>query len=749
MNTNYSFMACRKITFFLWLFIIMLSFQLKSQIVITDVIEEPFHVEIDLLGVPGFVESQRSTYNTSLENIEFEHWIQAERNGGSDFGLLITTRGKRFHEVNVFYHKDYGTPDQTTTEILDWSFDNTSLGFPSTLFFVRDLDLDQLDGTQMGVLEIVYENRFLSEPLTAKIPMVVTGARSLELPILGAMVTPQLPHIILHDPPGDGSFSTFKGGQTICRETTTSYEREIGAGATLSRKVGTAGEVSTGTSVLSVAVPFEASVEVTANFNMSETTLTENTTQRCLEITNEFNTSDLPGVDGEDADIFIGYGETWLYGIFEEIVLPSLIEIQQGEDSARVISEFAYARDNTAGSTTTFILTATGIQNDIETQMSIANDLSNSVLTRTRALNQVKVWQDVLDRNATNIATADERIGDYLFSGNTSSSFDDKITISQMTSLSIDVAIETSAEINAVVEVGGSGISGGAQINFNINEGITTTDAQESSRLVGYTFEDDDPSDLFNVSAFRDPIYGTPIFRNMAGTRTSCPYESGFRIDQPSLQSEDIRACSSASVSQQYIQTVNLNDPINIRLDVCNNSDIERDYILELVSNANNTIVELGGETIGSINSLIQYPDIAANDCWQDISNEKPLLTITRNPNSNVDNAVIVFNLYPACDAPGIQDEGSQMVLDITFGRPNPKADIDCDGCAQEIVLNSLSGPLNGTYVSEQKIIVQSSAQFGTGTNVTLDAPEVEVLIDNTIPTTSTLSVMNDGCQEN
>ena len=188
MNTNYSFMACRKITFFLWLFIIMLSFQLKSQIVITDVIEEPFHVEIDLLGVPGFVESQRSTYNTSLENIEFEHWIQAERNGGSDFGLLITTRGKRFHEVNVFYHKDYGTPDQTTTEILDWSFDNTSLGFPSTLFFVRDLDLDQLDGTQMGVLEIVYENRFLSEPLTAKIPMVVTGARSLELPILGCLL---------------------------------------------------------------------------------------------------------------------------------------------------------------------------------------------------------------------------------------------------------------------------------------------------------------------------------------------------------------------------------------------------------------------------------------------------------------------------------------------------------------------------------------------------------------------------------
>ena len=51
----------------------------------------------------------------------------------------------------------------------------------------------------------------------------------------------------------------------------------------------------------------------------------------------------------------------------------------------------------------------------------------------------------------------------------------------------------------------------------------------ESSQVLDYTLTDDDGGDIFSVDIVRDPMYGTPVFRLNQGSKTSCPYEGGYR----------------------------------------------------------------------------------------------------------------------------------------------------------------------------------------------------------------------------
>jgi len=665
------------------------SCQLKAQNNDINLIFLQDKIVGNLVDVPGFVGGNGGFYPTSwnggldVNTFPFYNWVKAESYGTYSTKLNITLKIDHPDQnndavlVQVLYHKNFGTPQQETKEIARFGTVLFYAGTPTEESYSINLDLDSLDGTQMGVIEPIYKVNG-AQLANAEIPMVVSGLVTRDVQATGSMVTPQIPYLILHDPPGDNSSSTFEGGNMICRETNTTYQEVIGGGFTATGKVGLAGSIG-----VVLEQGFEFSVAITQDFKMTHSNLTETTDKRCIEITNSFSTSDLPGAQGEDADLFIGYGETWIYGIFEEIIVPTPNEVLSGEDTARVYNGLAYARDGSPGATTTFVKTALALEADIQTQLDIANNMSNSLLVRTRAVNQVKVWQDVLALNANNVANASEQFGNnYNFSGGGSSaSFTEKITTTHVTGMTYDVAIEAGTSINFVAIVGANGFTGGPQFTFNKNEGVTTTNTNENSRLVGYTLTDDDDLDNFPISVFRDPSYGTPIFRLNNGARTSCPYEGGYRRDQPLITSLD--SCTNLATTTQYLQTVNLNDPVNMRLDICNESDEERQYYLELPVNTNNAVVTVNGEVLGGINNTIAYT-VPANSCWEDSNNEKPLVTIQRGPNTNVDQVNLVFLLYPAC--PAItgdnkqKGEGKEMTLDITFGKANPLGDEDCDG---------------------------------------------------------------------
>ena len=672
-------------------------------------------------------EYPHSDNNLEIGDIAFSDWLKAERNphplytdlaeviynGPSSNPNFNNQTWQESFMVEVLYHTDYGTASQVTKQIGFKEFGAIcfSINMGSNCQIYKQsipIDLQDLDATANGVIEIISTPQS-SDVWSALVPIVVEGFKSLEVPILDTLQLPKIPYLVLHDPPGDGSFSTFEESQTVCRETSVSYEQSMGLGSTFSRKAGVSGSAGIG-----VTVDYESSVTLETSLNISESRLSEFSSERCIKVISEFNTSSLSGYIGDGSDIFIGNDERWLYGIFEEVAIV-------GIDSAKVTAGLTFARDQTPGLETSFILTAQAIKNDIDFQLSIANDESYDQLLRTRAFNQAEVWQQVLSLNEDNKANATEQYGpDYSFSGGIDKTFTEKITTSEVTSLSVNVAIEANSAITAMTEVGANQVSGGAQVTFSINEGMTTTDSETNSRLISYTLSDDDATDIFPLSVFRDPSYGTPIFRfkENEGGMTSCPYEAGYRIDQPKLGSEDVMLCSQSPVTHQYMQTENLNDPVNIRLDICNDSNIEREYFLELPINVNNANVIVNGETLGGINNVVSYT-VPPNSCFTDTNGDKPLLTITRNQNTNVDHLNLVFLLYPACGGDKQKQEGKEMTLDITFGYPNPNASPDCPKSLELAFVDGVRD-LSGNKFHGRSTPTTSLTQSSCGTGIVL-----------------------------
>ena len=110
-----------------------------------------------------------------------------------------------------------------------------------------------------------------------------------------------------------------------------------------------------------------------------------------------------------------------------------------------------------------------------------------------------------------------------------------------------------------------------------------TTDGTTSGQKteISYTLSDDDQGDQFQVDAYRDRQYGTPFFKLGNGSKTSCPYEGGYQLDQPSLKTvigtDDTHiTVNSTSTSSTAFQ-----------LNLCNNSNVERDYFFSLKSTSN------------------------------------------------------------------------------------------------------------------------------------------------------------------
>ena len=71
------------------------------------------------------------------------------------------------------------------------------------------------------------------------------------------------------------------------------------------------------------------------------------------------------------------------------------------------------------------------------------------------------------------------------------------------------------------------------------------------------------------------------------------------------------------------------------------------------------------------------------------------------------------------------------------------------EGCQTKMRLTSDMGVLVGTYSASSEIEVMPGVIFGAGKNVTLSAPSVNMEMDIEVPSTSELTIAQDGCTQN
>jgi len=473
------------------------------------------------------------------------------------------------------------------------------------------------------------------------IPIIVLGPTSKEVPILGSTVQPQMPYLVLHAPPGDGSSSEFQDSKTTCREFTDSYAEDGSNSFNLAAKIGVAGSIG-----FIATVDFEFSVTFSGGATVGDMAVTTSTNQTCVTVSEGFATTEVTGPNG-GGDVFIGYGTDLNLGLYP------FLRVDSSNCSVVLDKGLIYLP---TGLPRKFAYTKTAILGEMDAlKLVIADSVALGAKVAYNAQNQLNVWQQVLTMNDANVNNPNNTpLGsDINFSSGVSASQESAITVVETNSIEVEHYIEGNIGVEVVIEVGGSGVTGGYQYNTSKRFGKSQNQSNETAQLIRYTLADDDQGDQFKVKVVRDPMYGTPIFRTQLGTKSSCPYQGGYQRDQPKLKHD--------GTTDPHITS--LGNPVGgnatFLIDICNESNEARNYLLKLNanSNPNNGEVRVAGALLNG-NDQGQLFTVQANSCLQNYEVSVKQATQLSYPD-------LELFLYPECNEDDIQ---SSVFASVYFG---------------------------------------------------------------------------------
>ncbi|MCF8247141.1 MAG: T9SS type A sorting domain-containing protein [Saprospiraceae bacterium] len=331
---------------------------------------------------------------------------------------------------------------------------------------------------------------------------VVLGKRARQTTF--ATTAPEIPSLILRDPPGDGSYAYMEAGATNCQ--TWSFSAGIGATFEESATVSLAPDFTT-----SVGVGAEVEVEVDntsdLGFEMSLgfNLLTTNESETCITTTQVISTGDNDVVvgSGMGGDVFMGGAMNYIFGITDELKFDTSM------------CDFFLDKGLTVfpkGFATTFVYSEKHINSVVIPNLITIGDLASA-----------QRWEEIIAYNNQLKSAA-------VFEKNIS--FDAGITYEQSSttetseSFNFEATLDVSAAFSSAfgVTANGVGVVGGIKIGLSTSVSTAVGNSENRSRTVGYVFSDDDIYDNFSVNVKKDQVYGTPVFDLVSG-QSSCPHE--------------------------------------------------------------------------------------------------------------------------------------------------------------------------------------------------------------------------------
>jgi hypothetical protein len=475
-----------------------------------------------------------------------------------------------------------------------------------------------------------------SESVTESVDVLVQGNKPREQTF--TTVSPEIPFMILRDPPGDASSSYLEANTTseMALKLSTKVSASLNAWAEV--KAGAKFESGFGVMVeTEIWGKLKGSLEVGAAIsNENEFTLT---------ITNgeKFSTSGNPDVIGENGDVFAGAALNMIYA------LTDVIKYNASTCSVDKSVALSMGAD---GFATTFMYTESHIRNVLIPQLTYlrnyyeARDNDSSKIYA----NQIDAWQQTLKINE-DLKKQSNFIENRSFSSGVSYEAFQEIATKRSTSLELSVYIELGVALEAGIEVGGSGISGGVEIKVRTELGVAANMSQMQSKKTGFILTDDDEGDAFTVDILRDEVYATPVFKVVSGS-SSCPWEPGT---QPR---EGVQVTSD-------IYLANIDDPngtavFHLQLGNISQSDEDRLYnlVFDQASNPDGAVITLGGS---QVQGGIPTPYYVQAGKYAEAT-----VTVRRGPDAfKYDN--LMFRFLSGCADDAIADT---LLLDVNFESP-------------------------------------------------------------------------------
>ncbi|TAK56808.1 MAG: T9SS type A sorting domain-containing protein, partial [Bacteroidetes bacterium] len=313
--------------------------------------------------------------------------------------------------------------------------------------------------------------------------------------------TPQIPMWILHDPPGDESYSFLTQDQTMTTSISFAAGREELNGGYVTAHMGPKITTSIG-----FIAETELEVQVIADFNTTlsnsirQTSSTEQTWTMTTSQT--FSTSDNDAIVGGGGDVFIGGAMNMLYGIADILSLDSLCQPAVTSDAIFIPQDFA----------TTYIYTESHILNSVIPSLYFLGDTTSALM-----------WEKVIQNNNNAKAQA-QFIRNISFSAG--APYDNSETTERSITQTLEMEMNFNEEYAVALgfKINEVGVEGGYNCAIQTTTGSSQSSSQSNVQATGYHLGDDDVGDYFTVNVKKDPVYGTPVFQAVSGA-SSCPWE--------------------------------------------------------------------------------------------------------------------------------------------------------------------------------------------------------------------------------
>jgi len=506
--------------------------------------------------------------------------------------------------------------------------------------------------------------------------------------------SPQLPFMILRDPPGDGSQSSLLNAGTTCNTTTLGVKASSSSTTFASVKRGSAFSVGLGGAIglgaevnWSVETGFATWISNASEFEIGGESLSQTEKSVCVTSLTEYQTNAADDVVGRDADLFIGAAYVIAYAVADEI--------GYNEDSCKLVKSrtLAMANDSLA---TRYVFSRFQIENQelpkldsliAHTPLEPDGSLSQAAKDYT---NQKGVWLQAL-------AESDNLKAQGLGGPVSNTTFDgvagpitQSTTFESMGSVSFsyELFLESSVAFEAGFEAGGSGLLGGWEFQSSAATNEQTTSSTTTSTTISYVLDDDDAGDAFSVTIGTDPVYGTPVF-GLVGGQSSCPPEEGTTI-------RDDASMVVIGLSAQTVPLPYPSPPVaDFSLDISNLSlsltDPNRDYLVDLIQNTEGAIVRVDGSDIGTGSATIS--NVPQGGTYS------TTLTIEKGSTALEYNDILV-GLFPL-DCP--DEPLAEVSVDVVFE----------SSCVDATLLTSES-PWSVTAIDENKLLIQLT-DYGVG----------------------------------
>jgi hypothetical protein len=411
------------------------------------------------------------------------------------------------------------------------------------------------DRQYQNLIEFTVEDESLNRFSTRSDWVLTQGVKPLESTF--ATTSPELPFLILHDPPGDCSYSSFNqsSSHSVSMGIKVCTDRENASFVNL--HLGPDISFEEGCSFFNI----ETVIDATADESWEWTTEMhqENSFEQTLTFTTstEYQTAENDDIIGDfGADVYVGGAMNLVWGITNELYWD------YEEDDIYINPNLMVAPD---GFATRYIYTESQIVNTVIPNLYAIGDTTSAAM-----------WQSYLDLNEYNKSHAETNPN---HPGNVSFSAGPQYTYTEETSSSFSHSFEFETTLSSEfvgdwgLTVDGIGVDGGIRVKTSMGIGSSVQTGFETSTTSTFVLADDDVasdltfnSDYFSVDIGTDPVYGTPTFNLVSGA-SSCHWEpntqprDGVMLTANSYTASDIPAGQPAIFLLYLSNTSQTNEP--------------------------------------------------------------------------------------------------------------------------------------------------------------------------------------------